>query len=306
MSRGYLSPDGSRLAVRLWRPELRPIPERVAVWDVATGEPLADWDTGADLGWLRFSADGTQIGGIGHRAWHGYSFPDGRPLRRVDVGGQVPDRLSDYDFSDDGTGLVVLSAAESAIRVYDLNDGIRQVRQFGVTPGATGRYRRITRSADGRLLAVWPSDGNAPAEFYGLADGRRMAVQQAGPDSGEPSFADGGRLLVEVQHQRLGANDNALVLIDTATGAVVGRRGNDGVWWGARVAAGGTAIVSGGLDWLDLPAADVAVSLRVDGQRASSNYVAISGDGQRVAALLRDGWWAVWDVGSPAPGRRRP
>jgi WD40 repeat protein len=290
------TPDGSLVAVRLWQPSRHPIPERIGVWDTATGAKRGEWDTGTLAGWLHFSADGARLSGFDNsrRVWSEFSFPDGRVLRRVDLRAQFPSRFSAWAFFDDDAEVAILDPDAAVVRVYDIRAGGRLLRQF---PVIVTSHLDMTASADGRTLALWPSAGDPAVRFYDLNAGTLSATQTVNPGGWERHFVAGGTQLLEVP-------DRGLALVDVRTGSIIASTRAGEVWWGTKVSASGDAALRGtGPQWLDLQAPSLTVWLVVHGTRACSNNSGISDDGRHVAAVIDNGPCAVWDLSKSHPKR---
>ena len=177
-------------------PRPHPSPRKtgvVHVWEIQTGKIVARMETYGDITKVAFSPDGKLVA-----AARMFKTIDGIPMNEVrvwEIATRKPvlvlDRCHNFDFSPDGTELLVLSRKKSAIfrladgsrihRLKDLNgavcaeyhgndevigtcfdDGLYWIRVVDAQTGVTRResqtltmpFYRVAQSADGKTLAT--------------------------------------------------------------------------------------------------------------------------------------------------------
>jgi WD40 repeat protein len=175
-SAAALSPDGHRLAVALWENAAgRGAPAVVELWDLPSGERVADLDFGGGgddgLGGLTFCADGSLLVAPStdgsQRLWDVTQSPP----RPIDIHGRLsfargrswPDQTPAYPhFSPDGTRFVGPGPDEETLAFRETATPDRAV----IVPLKAWSIDRPLFAPDGRTLAVlYPPDYLSPWQW---------------------------------------------------------------------------------------------------------------------------------------------
>jgi WD40 repeat protein len=132
----------------------------VHLWDLASGEEVAGWDTRTDNGdGIAFSPDGTLLATSGSGGATVWKTPSGEPVVRLRGRTDVPD----VAFSPDGS-MLATAGEDGTARVWDISTGRQLHAFFGHDQGVNS----VAFSPDGTMVATSSNDGTAREYFLDL------------------------------------------------------------------------------------------------------------------------------------------
>jgi WD40 repeat protein len=203
------TPDGRRLIASAsdLKPQ-RPIPDRVVVWDVATGQMLGTMrGPGGYMFYPAVSPDGRRLatfhpGEMTLRVWDLATYQEVQRVTPRSDGGHVA-------FSPDGRWLAAgtprdLRPANSAgaVQLWDLDTGRppRALTAPSDRPFTAGFYQPLAFSPDGRMLATGHHDGTLRLWEVATGGERHTFTGHAG-QIGAVAFAPDGRTLAAASNE---------------------------------------------------------------------------------------------------------
>ena len=297
------SPDGRWLVSADW------LDRGVSVWDLANGRlartlPLGGED-GRYVRELRFSPDGHSLWVVNYKGfaqcWNWLTGKESKTLQLDPPVTNVPKLTELYRvrLSSDGTIAAALArkwagSDPTGFVVWDVASGaIKGERSF------RAELRQWTWTGDGSVVALSTSDGLV------VADGNdpsrtRFTVPEVGANA-PVAFSADGRLLAALKSPDRETKERAVLVIETASGAITAVVQTGPVDHLALASNGRVLVVTGGGSVKVFDTATGAERLRRSLPCPATGLLLLSDT--RVITASEDGTGLVWDLTAPAAVR---